>query len=102
MHAYLMRPSKDILAVVLAEFYPRQLHQTHRNKQIRHLALVLLPRLSIFRSALLNIPNGTMYDHAGEEQWIEPREGRVEAGDSAPGESEEEIAGVMDLARVAI
>jgi hypothetical protein len=76
--------------------------RSYWNEQVRHLALILLPSFSVFGPALLDVPNGTMNDHAGEEEGVEPWEWRVEPGDCSPRESEEEIAGVMDLAGIAI
>lgn len=43
-----------------------------------------------------------MADHASKEERIEPGEGAGEAGDQAPVQSEVEIAGVVDLAGLAI
>ncbi len=43
-----------------------------------------------------------MGDHAGEEDGVEPGEGGAEAGDQAPGQREEEVARVVDLAGVCV
>ena len=43
-----------------------------------------------------------MGDDDGEEERVEPGERAAEARDPAPGQSEEEVAGVVDFARVAV
>lgn len=43
-----------------------------------------------------------MRDHAAEEEGVEPGEGALETGDQAPADGEEGVAGVVDLARLAV
>lgn len=76
--------------------------ETYRNEQVRHPPLVFQPRLSVAFSASLNITHGTMRNHAREEQGIEPRERRAEASDQTPCDGEVEIAGIVDLAGIAV
>ena len=52
--------------------------------------------------AALNVPHGAVHDHGREKQRVEPWERRLEAGDQAPGEREEEVAGVVDFAGAAV
>lgn len=92
---------KYVLSFTLAHFL-RADFKTHRNEQIWNLALVFLPSFPILCAAFLDIPNGTVDDHTCEEERVKPRKWRVKASDCSPGQSEEEIAGVMDLASVAI
>jgi hypothetical protein len=75
---------------------------THRNEQIWHPPLILVPSLAILGPAALDVPGRTVGDHAREEEWVEPWEGGSGAGDKTPGKCEEEVAGVVDLAGVAI
>ena len=77
-------------------------NKTYRNEQIRNLLLILLPGLAILGSAALDITHSAVGYHAGKEDWIEPWEWAVEAGDSTPHEGEVEIAGVVDLAGVSV
>jgi hypothetical protein len=88
-------------AVILSKF-ERGRGETYRNEQIRHLSLVLLPRLTILGTAALYVAHSTVCDHADEEDGVEPRKGAVEARDQAPRDSKDDIAGVMNLASVAI
>ena len=57
---------------------------THRDKEIRHAALILLPIFPILLLASLIIPQGTVCDHGCEEHGIKPWKGAHEAGDQAP------------------
>ena len=49
-------------------------------------------------SALVDIPDGTVYNHDAEENRIEPGEGAVKAGDQGPRDGEEHITAVVNLA----
>jgi hypothetical protein len=72
------------------------------NEEVRNALLVLGPCLAILVPAALDITQGTVGDHAREEEWVEPREGAVEASDETPVQGEVEVAGVMDLASFAV
>jgi hypothetical protein len=49
-------------------------------------------------SALVDIPDGTVYNHNAEEDRVEPRERALKSSNQAPRDSEEHIAAIMDLA----
>jgi hypothetical protein len=59
----------------------KQAASTHRHKQPRYAPLIFLPSLAIFGAATLDIADGAVGDHAGEEERVEPGERGVEAGD---------------------
>lgn len=76
--------------------------ETYRNEQIRHLSLVLGPRLAVLVPAALDIAERTVGNHAPEKERIEPRERAVEASDEAPVQRKVEVACVVDLASLSI
>lgn len=76
--------------------------RTYGDEQVRHLSLILLPRIAILLPAPLDVPHGAMCNHAAEEDGVEPREGAAEARDEAPADGEEGIAGVVQLAGLAV
>lgn len=81
----------------------REFHKsTYGDEEVWNSLLVLCPCLTILGSAALNVTHGTVGNHTGEEDRIEPGERTLEAGDKTPHECEVEIAGVVDLAGVAI
>lgn len=52
--------------------------------------------------AALDVAHSAVHDHGREKQRVEPWERRLKAGDQAPGEREEEVAGVVDFAGAAV
>lgn len=79
-----------------------QSSDTHRDEQVGNLLLILSPGLAVLDTAPLDITQSTMGNHAGEEDGVEPREGAGEASDQTPIQGEVQIAGVVDLAGLAI
>lgn len=72
------------------------------DEQIRHLTLVLLPCLSVFSLAFLDISIGPVAYHEGKKEWIEPRQRAVEACDQCPREGEIHVRGVMNFACIPV
>jgi hypothetical protein len=72
------------------------------DKEVRHLLLVLCPRLTVDLTTPGDITKGAVNDHTSEEDGVEPGKRRVEAGDQTPRDSEEKIASVVDLACLAV
>jgi hypothetical protein len=72
--------------------------KTHRNEKIRHSPLILLPCFTVLFTASVDISPGAVDDHDDEKDGIKPGEWRLEARDEAPGDGEEGVAGVVDLA----
>lgn len=75
---------------------------TYRDQKIRHLSLILRPRISILESAASNVSPRTVRDHDAEEGRIEPGEWAVKPGDQRPRKRKEHIAGIVQLARHAV
>lgn len=75
---------------------------THRNEKVWNQPLVLIPRSPVLGMTSLDVAIRPMRDHDGKEERIKPGKGAVESRDQAPAEREEEIAGVVDFAGVAI
>lgn len=76
--------------------------RTHGNEQVRNLSLILSPSLTVLVPAALDITQRTVTDHARKEQRVEPRERAVKASDKTPVQSKVQIAGIVDLASLAI
>lgn len=76
--------------------------RTYGDEQVGHLSLVLLPRIAILLPTPLDVPHGAVRDHAAEEDGVEPGEGAAEPRDQAPADGEEGIAGVVQLAGLAV
>ena len=72
-------------------------NHTYWNKQVRDPSLVLLPRLAISRSTLLDIAPCSVSNHTCKENGIKPRERAIESRDEAPGHGKEEVRGVMNF-----
>lgn len=75
---------------------------THRNEDIGHSPLILLPSLSILLTTPGDVPVSAMRDHQAEECRVEPWEGTLEATDQGPSRCKIRIARVMNLPRLAI
>lgn len=73
-----------------------------RDEEVRHLLLVLCPRLTVDLTTPCDVTQRAVNDHTSEEDRVEPRERRIKAGDQTPRDSKEQIAGVVDLAGLAI
>lgn len=58
--------------------------ETYGNEQIGHLALVFQPGFAVLGATTLDVTQGAVGDHAGEEERVEPGEGARETGDQAP------------------
>lgn len=82
-------------AVSKATAYEDQ--ESYRYEKVWYTSLVLLPRFTVLLTAPLDISGGTMDDHDGEKEGVEPWERAIEAGDQAPGKREVEVASVVDL-----
>lgn len=74
----------------------------YRNEQVGNLSLVLSPSLTVLVPAALDVTQSTVADHARKEQRVEPRERAVKAGNKTPVQGKVQIAGVVDLASLAI
>lgn len=74
----------------------------YRNEQIWHQSLVLKPRLAVLVAASLNVTHRAVGNHSGEKDRVEPREGATETGNETPVQGKVKIAGVVDLASLAI
>lgn len=72
------------------------------DEQIRNLSLVLHPGFAVLVPAALDVTQGTVGDHAREEDGVEPGEWAAEAGNQAPVQGKVKIAGVVDLTSLAI
>lgn len=72
------------------------------NEQVRHLPLVLLPRFSILRLALLNVAIRSVGDHDGEEKGIKPRKWAVEPRNQSPRQCKIHVRGVVEFARIPV
>lgn len=75
--------------------------RTYRDPHVGDIALILGPGLAVLFTAATGVAAGTVDAHDGEEDGVEPGEGAVKARDQAPGEGEEDVAGVMDFAGIA-
>lgn len=75
---------------------------TYRNEQVGHLSLILGPSLTVLGATPLDVTQGTVRNHCGEEDRVEPGEGAREAGDQTPVEGKVEVASVVDLASLAV
>lgn len=71
---------------------------THRNKQVRNLSLVLLPVLTILPGTPFGVPPCTMKDHGNEEARQEPGDGARKTTDKAPGGHLSEVGSIVNLA----
>jgi hypothetical protein len=76
--------------------------EAYGDKQVWHQSLILLPALTVLGPASLNIPIRAVDNHTGEEYGIEPWKWAIKPGDQTPSISKEEIAGIVNLSRIAI
>lgn len=72
------------------------------DEQVWDLLLVLCPCLTVNLTTPGDITKRTVNDHTSKEDRVEPGERRIKASDQTPRNSEEEIAGVVDLAGLAV
>ncbi len=73
--------------------------QTYRNKQVRHLSLVLLTTLPILGPTFLHIPPRPVPNHAPKAARIKPWKRAVEPAYPGPAQRKEQITRIMHLPR---
>lgn len=78
------------------------MRNTYGDEQIGNLSLVLRPGFTVLIPAALDVTQGTVGDHAREEDGVEPREWAAEAGNQAPVQGKIKIACVVDLTSFAV
>src|SRR6266566_2998685 len=74
-HERLMRLDYVLKTVSKPKLVPLAVSRlTHRNEQVRHLLLVLLPRIAVLDAAPLYVTRCAVGNHGAEEDGVEPRE----------------------------